>query len=377
MNSRCINFSPGPSALPLSVLQTAREELLNFSDTGMSVMEQSHRGPVFEAICQETLALIRELCKLPQDYTVLLLQGGASLQFAQVPLNFLGEGETASYLTHGLWGEKALAEARIVAAARGAHIHLAAHTGIEQDGKFAYTRVPLPKETNIHPSSAFLHLTSNETVHGLQFEVDPEHPFPVCPGVPIACDMSSDFLSRPFDYTRFDLIYASAQKNIGPSGVGVVIVRNEWMEKGRLDLPKILQYRIQAQAGSLYHTPPTFAIYMMRQVLLWKKSVGGIEQIAAWNREKSSLIYQQIDRYPELYRSSVERTSRSIMNVVFYLPTAALESAFLVEAKVHGMVGLRGHSRVGGIRVSLYNAIPVEWARTLSEFMGWFAENNG
>jgi phosphoserine aminotransferase len=367
-----MNFNPGPAALPLPVLERARDELIDFAGTGMSIMEHSHRGATYEGVHNEAIALLRELMGISDDYEVLFLQGGASQQFAQVPLNFLSPGGSADYVLTGHWGERALAEAQPAAALVGATVRVALSTA-EGEGKSAtFTRAPRPDEVRASSGAAYLHLTSNETIHGVQVT-----DFPDTGAVPLVCDMSSDVLSRRVDVSRFAMLYAGAQKNIGPSGVVVVVARKDFVEAGRKDIPAIFQYRTYAANNSLYNTPPTFAIYLVRGVLQWVRESGGLEQVEAWNREKAELLYGAIDRHAGLYRCPVQGDSRSWMNVVFRLPSADLEGQFLTEAEHQGMIGLKGHRSVGGIRVSLYNAVPVEWARALATFMDDFAARAG
>jgi phosphoserine aminotransferase len=369
--TRRINFNAGPAALPLPALERAREEFLDFAGTGMSVMEHSHRGKDYEAVHDEAIALLRELLGIPSSHEVLFLQGGATQMFAQVPLNFLDRGKTAQYLVTGAWGEKALGEAKTVAALFGASV--AVQNFGEGEGKEKkYTRVPGPAEARIDAGAAYCHITSNETIHGVEFNADRSRPFPDSGSVPLVADMSSDFLWRPFDIGRFGLVYAGAQKNIGPSGVVVVVVSKELIEKGRKDIPKIFQFRTHAENKSLYNTPPTFGVYMVRNVLSWLKGLGGLPKIEELNRKKAARLYGVVDSNPGFYRSPVEKESRSAMNVVFRLPTPELEEQFLAEAKKRGMVGLKGHRSVGGIRASIYNAASFEWVDALASFMEEF-----
>jgi phosphoserine aminotransferase len=375
--TRTMNFNPGPAALPLPVLERARDELVDFGGTGMSIMEHSHRGKEYEGVHNQAAALLREVLGVPDSYDVLFLQGGASQQFAQVPMNFLATGGSADYVVTGAWSEKAYAEAKLVAGLYEAKVRLAATTA-EGDGKEKrYRRVPSPAEIQVDPHAAYLHLTSNETIHGVEFATAPGASFPNTGSVPLICDMSSDFLWRAFDVTRFGAVYAGAQKNIGPSGVLVLVIRKDLVERGRKDIPVIFQYRTHAASNSLYNTPPSFGIYLVRNVLEWVKQSGGLRQIEAWNREKARLLYGAIDARSDFYRCPVERDSRSVMNVVFRLPSEELEAAFVKGAERQGIVGLKGHRSVGGIRASLYNAVPVEWVRTLVEYMDDFARANG
>jgi phosphoserine aminotransferase len=371
--ARKINFNAGPAALPLPALERARDELLDLAGSGMSVMEHSHRGKEYEAVHDEALALVRELLAVPASHEVLFLQGGASTLFAQIPMNLMEKGKPAQYLVTGAWGEKALGEAKVVSALLGAAVSVQT-TGTGDGKEKSYVRVPAPAEVKVDPAASYLHLTSNETIHGVEFNVDPARAFPSTGTVPLVADMSSDFLWRPFDVSRFGIAYAGAQKNIGPSGVVVVVISKELVEKGRKDVPKIFQFRTQAENKSLYNTPPTFGVYMVRNVLAWVKGQGGLAAIESLNRRKAARLYGAIDANPSFYRSPVERESRSVMNVVFRLPSEALEEQFIAEAKKRGMVGLKGHRSVGGIRVSTYNAVPFEWVDVLAGFMAEFAK---
>jgi phosphoserine aminotransferase len=369
--SRKINFNAGPAALPLPALERAREEFLDFAGSGMSVMEHSHRGKEYEAVHDEAITLVRELLGVPSGYEVLLLQGGATSLFAQIPLNLLESGKNARYLITGAWGEKALGEAKAVAGMVGAAVSVQS-LGVGEGKEKSYTRVPAPSDTKVEPGAAYLHITSNETIHGVEFNVDPTRPFPDTGSVPLIADMSSDFLWRPFDIGRFGLVYAGAQKNIGPSGVVVVVVSRELVENGRKDIPKIYQFRTHAENKSLYNTPPTFGVYMVRNVLAWIKGLGGLGKVEEENRKKAARLYGVIDGNPQFFRSPVERESRSVMNVVFRLPSPELEEQFIAEAKKRGMVGLKGHRSVGGVRASIYNAVSYEWVDALAGFMEEF-----
>jgi phosphoserine aminotransferase len=375
--TRAINFNAGPAALPLPALERAKDELLDFAGSGMSVMEQSHRGKEYEAVHNEAIALLRELLAVPADYDVLFVQGGASQQFATVPMNLLPAGKSADYVLTGAWGEKALAEAKVTAAMLGATVRVAGDSGQGEGKAKKYVRTPTQAEIKIDPAAAYVHLTSNETIDGVGFAVEPGASFPDTGSVPLVCDMSSDFMWRKVDVSRFGLIYAGAQKNLGPSGVVVLLAKKDLVAAGRKDIPKIFQYRTVAENNSLYNTPPTFGIYLIRNVLAWIKGQGGLDAIEKTNREKAGLIYGTIDSHASLYRSPIEARSRSVMNVVFRLPTEALEEKFLGEAKKEKMIGLKGHRSVGGIRVSLYNAVSLEWVKVLAAFMSDFAKANG
>lgn len=358
---RVINFNAGPAGLPLPALERARDELLDYQDSGMSIMEHSHRGKEYEAVHNEAIALLVELLGIPASHQVLFLQGGASLQFAMVPMNFLPPGGSADYVLTGAWSEKALSEAKLIGQPR------IAATTAGPDKR--YTRIPKPSELKLDPNAAYVHITSNNTIFGTQWME-----FPNAGSVPLIADMSSDFLWRKLDPGRFGLIYAGAQKNLGPSGVVVVIARKHLMSAARKDIPKILRYETYAENNSLYNTPPTFAIYLMRNVLAWVKQVGGLQQIELWNREKARLLYAALDKMSAFYKAPVEKDSRSVMNIVFRLPNEALEEKFVAEAKKNGMVGLKGHRSAGGIRVSAYNAVTVQDIKTLVSFMEKFAE---
>ncbi|WP_242395160.1 3-phosphoserine/phosphohydroxythreonine transaminase [Anaeromyxobacter oryzisoli] len=371
--SRAKNFNAGPAALPLPALQRALDEFLDFSGSGMSVMEHSHRGKDYEAVHDEAIALVRELLSVPDAYDVLFLQGGASQLFAQIPMNLVERGRSADYVVTGAWGDKALAEAKTATAMLGAGARLAGTTGEGEGKDKRFVRAATAKDLRLAPDAAYVHLTSNETIHGVEYEVTPARPFPDAGKVPLVVDMSSDFLWRPIDVSRFGLIYAGAQKNIGPSGVVVVIVRKDLVAAGRKDIPKIFQLRTAADNKSLYNTPPTFGIYMIRNVLAWLKGLGGLAAMEQRNREKAAKLYAVIDANASFYRCPVERESRSVMNLVFRLPTEADEERFVKEAKAQGMVGLKGHRSVGGIRVSAYNAVEPAWIDALCELMQGFA----
>ncbi len=361
---RLINFNAGPAGLPLPALERAKEELLDFRGSGMSIIEHSHRGKEYESVHAETTALLTELLSIPKSHQILYLQGGASLQFAMVPMNFLPPDRSADYVVTGTWSEKALAEAKLIGKPR------IAGTTIGEDKR--YTRIPKPSELSLDPKAAYVHITSNNTIFGTQWME-----FPRTGSVPLIADMSSDFIWRKFDVSGFRLIYAGAQKNVGPSGLVVAIADKDFIQKGRKDIPKILRYATHAENDSLYNTPPTFAIYLMRNVLAWVKEVGGLAQIEAWNHEKAALLYGALEKMSGFYKAPVEKESRSVMNIVFRLPTEALEEQFVAEAKKNGMVGLKGHRSAGGIRVSAYNAVSVENIKTLVSFMERFARTHG
>jgi phosphoserine aminotransferase len=361
---RIINFNAGPAGLPLPALERARDEFIDFQGSGMSILEHSHRGKEYEGVHDEAIALLTEMLEVPPTHQILFLQGGASLQFAQVPMNFLPKDGSADYILTGTWSEKALDEAKLLGTPR------VAATTLNQDKR--YTRVPKQAELKLEAKASYVHLTSNNTIFGTQW-----HAFPDTGSVPLIVDMSSDILWRKINVSKFGLIYAGAQKNIGPSGVTLVIIERDLMSRARTDIPKILRYSTHAENNSLYNTPPTFAIYLMRNVLAWIKSVGGLPQIEKWNREKAELLYGALDRMSRFYKVPVEKDSRSVMNIVFRLGNESLEDKFVSDAKKAGMVGLKGHRSAGGIRVSAYNAVTPEHIRTLIGFMEQFAKSNG
>lgn len=358
--TRVHNFNAGPAALPLPVLLRAQQEMIEFEGSGMSIMEHSHRGKVYDAVHEEALSLVRELLEVPDDYDVLFLQGGASQQFAVVPMNLLLPGQSADYVITGVWGKKAIKEARAIGLAR-----VAADTN--EDGQ--WRRVPRQQELDLDPEAAYVHITTNNTVVGSQW-----HELPDVGSVPLIADMSSDILSRRIDVTRFGLLYAGAQKNLGPSGVTLLVVQKHLVERGSREIPAIFQYRTQAAERSLYNTPPTFGIYMLRNVLAWLKEQGGVAAIERQNRAKAEALYAVLDRYPDFYRTPVELESRSLMNVVWNLPTPELEKECLAAAEAAGFVGLKGHRLVGGLRASIYNAVSLADVQALSEFLESFAK---
>lgn len=360
--ARVSNFNAGPAALPAAVLARAKEELLDFAGSGMSIMEHSHRGKIYEAVHNEAIALLRELLSISDEYQILFLQGGASHQFAMIPMNLATPDQTADYLNTGHWSERAYDEARYYCKPRWV-----------ASGKTdkLFTRIPAQAEWQLDPKAAFLHITTNNTIEGVQFQGDPA---PV--GVPVVADMSSDILWKRIDVNKYDFIYAGAQKNIGPSGVVVVIAKRELLQRDRKDIPTIFRYKTFAENNSLYNTPPTFAIYLVHHVLQWVKEAGGLPQIESWNKQKGDLLYQTLNAQPDYFRCPVEEGHRSYMNVVFRLPSEALEDKFAKESEKAGLIGLKGHRSVGGLRASLYNAVSVEDVQKLCDFMNDFAAKN-
>lgn len=354
------NFNAGPAGLPTPVLEQAQAELLDYRETGMSIMEHSHRGKAYDAVHTEALGLIKELYGVPDTHEVFFTQGGASGMFASVPMNFLTEGKTADYVVTGTWSEKALGEAKLVGEAREAA------TG-KRDGQY----VSVPKTIDVTPGAAYVHMTTNNTISGSQFHFVPEV------SAPLVADMSSDIMSRPLDVSKFGLIYAGAQKNLGPSGVVVGIVRRDWLDAASTKIPKILRYKTHVDKGSLFHTPPTFAIYLMRNVLAWIRDNGGLTAMQARNEEKANALYGAIDSSDGFYRCPVDADARSQMNAVWRLPNEDLEKAFVAEAAEAGLVGLKGHRSVGGIRASIYNAVEPAAVGRLVEFMSAFRSARG
>lgn len=366
---RVYNFNPGPAVLPRPVLERAQQELLDYQGRGMSILEMSHRSKEYEAMNAEAETRIKRLLGLGDEYRALFLQGGASLQFAMVPLNFLPAGATADYILTGSWSEKARSEAEKVAAGVSPTptIHTAASTRDEH-----YRRIPAPDEIRLSARPAYVHITSNNTIYGTQW-----HEFPDVGDVPLVADMSSDILSRPLDAGKFALFYAGAQKNLGPAGVTVVLIRQSWLEQASAALPAILRYVTHAKSDSLYNTPPVFAVYLVNLVLSWIEEQGGLEAIGQLNRQKAQTIYAVLDKHTDFYRGHAAPESRSLMNITFRLPGEELEKQFVSEATAAGMVGLKGHRSVGGIRASLYNAMSLEGCRALAAFMEDFVQKRG
>lgn len=357
---RAFNFNAGPSALPLEVLQKAQAELVDFKGTGMSVMELSHRSATFETVHNEAIARLRKLFEIPENYEVLFLQGGASLQFTMIPMNFLADGQKASYIQTGAWSEKAFKEAKFF----GTPVEAASTK------ENNYKNIPALSDITVDEDAAYVHLTSNNTIFGTQWKT-----FPTT-SVPLIADMSSDILSKKVDVSKFAMIYAGAQKNLGPSGVTVVIARKDLLETANTNIPTMLQYATHVKNNSLYNTPPTFGIYMLGEVLKWVEEQGGLEVIEKRNEEKAKYIYDTIDNSNGFYYGHATEDSRSLMNITFRVADEELEKKFLAEAKEAGFVGLNGHRSVGGCRASAYNAVPVEACKALADFMVKFQQDN-
>ena len=361
MTDRIINFSAGPAVLPLPVLEKAQSEMVSLPGVGMSVMEISHRSKTFDEIHMHAESGVRELMGVPENYHVLFLQGGASLQFSMAPINFLSKESSADYILTGSWGMKAIKEAKHEGA-----VNIAATTA---DGGF--TRVPAQGELNLDPHAVYLHFTSNETIEGVEFKTEPDGG-----DVPLVCDASSNIMSRPIPVAKYGLIYAGAQKNIGPSGVTLVLIRDDLLERIPDGLHTMLDYRTHVQNKSLYNTPNTFGIYIIALVCDWLKEKGGLEGMQRENYAKAGLLYDAIDS-TEFYRGHADADSRSAMNVTFRLPSEELEKKFASEATAARLDGLKGHRSVGGIRASIYNAFPRNGVEALVSFMREFERKNG
>lgn len=354
------NFSAGPAILPKPVLKQAQDELLDYAGSGISILESSHRSKEYEAVNAEAQANLRTLLNISDEYAVVFLQGGASHQFAMVPMNFLGEGQTADYANSGAWAKKAIKEAQTLG-----KVNIAADCGDDRP-----TRVPTDEELNLSGGAAYVHITSNETISGAQWQTFPKT------DAPLVADMSSDILSRPFDVNGFGLIYAGAQKNLGPSGVTVVVIRKDLVERGDAKLPAILQYRTHVEGDSLYNTPPCFAVYLVMLCTRWVLEQGGVDAMGKRNAAKAGKIYAVLDG-SDFYSATAAKEHRSNMNVTFRLPSEDLEGRFVKEATAQGLVGLKGHRSVGGIRASIYNAFPEEGVDTLVAFMKDFEKAAG
>ncbi|MBL8172339.1 MAG: 3-phosphoserine/phosphohydroxythreonine transaminase [Acidobacteria bacterium] len=362
MTERIFNFSAGPAVLPEPVLKKAQADLFALPGVGMSVLEISHRSAAFEQIIKEAEEDLRKLIGIPDNYKVLFLQGGASLQFTMVPMNLLPKGASADYILTGSWGQGAIKEAKKLGTVREA--------ATTADTNF--NRLPQAADIKLDPQAAYVHFTSNETIFGVEFQEEP-----VSSDIPLVCDMSSNFISRPIDVAKYGLIYAGAQKNAGPAGATIVIVRDDLLERSPEGIPAMLDYENLAKNGSMYNTPPCFAIYICGLVFKWAlNDLGGLEKIAAANQEKASLLYKAIDASDGYYRGHAESNCRSLMNVTFRLPSEELEKKFIKEATAAGLDGLKGHRSVGGLRASIYNAFPKAGVEKLVEFMADFQKQN-
>ena len=360
MPDRIHNFSPGPATLPYEVLVQAAKDIVNFNNKGIGLIEMSHRSKEFIHVVDECEALLRELLSIPPNYRVLFLQGGASTQFAMVPMNLLGPGKTASYLNTGTWAKKAIREAKFFGSVDVAY----------SSEETNFDRVPSPGDYTVPDEAEYLYFVSNNTIFGTQFQSMPET------DRIMVCDMSSDILSRTIDVSRFGLIFAGAQKNMGPAGCTVVIIREDLLDRTPENIPTMFRYKTHADKGSMFNTPPCFAIYAIGLVLKWLKNIGGLTAIEKMNRDKGALLYEAIDR-SSFYRGHARKDSRSLMNVTFNLPTPDLETKFVRKATAAGLDGLKGHRSVGGCRASIYNAFPREGVEKLVRFMEEFAQSNG
>jgi phosphoserine aminotransferase len=359
--ARVFNFSSGPAVMPVSVLEQIQRDLVALPGVGMSILEVSHRSAVFEGVIAKAEADLRELAAIPADYKVLFLQGGASLQFSVVPLNLLTAGATADYIITGTWTDKAAKEAKKVG-----NVNIAATSAADN-----FSRIPVASELKLTPDAAYVHITSNNTIEGTQW-----HQLPEVGRVPLVSDASSDVLSRPIDVAKYGLIYAGAQKNLGPAGATIVIIREDLLQRAPKTLHTMLNYSVHAENRSLYNTPPVFAIYGVGLVLQWLRTEGGLQAIGKANERKAAKLYAEIDR-SGFYRPTARKEDRSLMNVTFRLPNEGLEKQFVKESTAVGLDGLKGHRSVGGMRASIYNAFPEEGIDTLVEFMREFERKNG
>ena len=359
--ARPYNFSAGPAVLPLPVLEEAQRDLISLPGVGMSVLEISHRSKAFEDILARAEADVRTLGRVPDNYKVLFLQGGASLQFSMVPLNLLTDGRAADYIVTGGWSQKAVKEAKRVGT-----VNIAGSTEAEN-----FNRIPRQDELTLDPNAAYVHITTNNTLFGTEWKTEPQ-----VGDVPLVADASSDIFSRPIDVSRYGLIYAGAQKNLGPSGVTLVLVREDLLARSSKSLHTMLNYAVHAENGSMYNTPPCFGIYLMGLVMRWAIGEGGLEAIGARNAGKARTLYAEVDR-TGFYRGTAEADSRSQMNVTFRLPSEDLEKLFVKESTAAGLDGLKGHRSVGGMRASIYNAFPQAGVDALVDFMRHFEQRHG
>ncbi len=361
--ARIHNFSAGPSTLPLEALKEASEKLVEFDNKGMSLIEMSHRGKIYESVHNETIALAREILNIPDDFHILFIQGGATLQFGMIPIAFLQSGMTAEYVLTGSWSKKAHEDGKTVG-----------QTNIAWDGKEEkYSRIPAQEELKITPDASYIHICSNETIGGIQWKSFPE----TAPQVSLIADMSSEIMSRPLPWDRIDMAYAGTQKNLAPAGMALVIIKNSLAEKARKDVPAYLRYDNHINNNSLFNTPPSFVVWMTGLTLKWIKSIGGMREVERRRDEKAGMLYEMIDSSSGYYNCPVDINSRSPMNVVWRLKTEELEARFIKEAETKGLSGLKGHRSVGGCRASIYNAMPVEGVKALVDFMKDFMRING
>lgn len=363
-NKRLFNFSAGPAVMPVCVLEQIRDEILCLPGAGASVMEISHRSEQFIAVQEGAKQRLIRLLNVPSDYEVLFVQGGSRLQFSMIPMNLLrGAPTVAEYVITGTWGKSALDEA-----VREGKVN------VTWDGKSTnYDRLPSADQLKIPSNAAYVHVTSNETIQGVQFPTEIN-----TNGAPLVCDSSSDFMHKPVDISKYGILYACAQKNAGPAGVTVIIIRKDLLSKSSPSLPGYLSFKNHADADSMWNTPPTFAVYVLGLIAKWlEETVGGLDAMHALNMKKAALLYDVVDRFPKLYQGHAQKDCRSLMNVTFRLPDEATEKAFLKGATAHSLDALKGHRSVGGIRASIYNAMPIEGCQTLADYMIDFASKNG
>ena len=359
MVNRAYNFYAGPATLPLEVLETAQDELLDYKGTGISILEISHRSKEFDAVINDASALLREVFGVPDDYKILWLQGGASTQFYMVPANIMLEGKGADFVNTGTWSKKAIKEAKLFG-----DVNVVATS---EDRNFCY----IPKDLSFRPEASYVHIASNNTIFGTQWQK-----YPDTGDVPLVCDMSSDIMSRELDVKKFGIIFAGAQKNMGPAGVTMVVVREDLIERVKEDVPTMMKYKTHADKNSMFNTPPCFSIYISKLVLEWLKNNGGIKWIEERNRKKAKMLYDVIDGSDGFYKGHADTDSRSLMNVTYRLPTEELEAKCAQEATANKLIGLKGHRSVGGMRASIYNAMPVEGLEALCNFLKEFQEKN-
>ncbi|MEJ5262598.1 MAG: 3-phosphoserine/phosphohydroxythreonine transaminase [Ignavibacterium sp.] len=367
MENRIYNFSAGPAVLPEEVLLEAQKDLFALPGVGMSILEISHRSKTYDAIHQEAKEGLKKLLDIPDDYAILFLQGGASLQFSMVPLNLMPPKNKADYILTGSWSKKAMKEAKRVGT-----VNIAATTEEGEGDKKYFKRIPKQSELKLDPDASYVHFTSNNTIFGTQWQTEPE-----VGNVPLVCDASSDILHKKIDVRKYGLIYAGAQKNMGPSGVVLVIIRKDLLERSQDSLHTMLNYKIHAENDSLYNTPNTFGIYIIKLVTKWLLGLGGLDEMYKINKKKAQLLYDCIDQSDGFYRGHAEKDSRSLMNVTFNLATEELEKKLIDEATKAGFSGLKGHRSVGGLRASIYNAFPLKGVEALVDFMKDFQKKNG
>ena len=358
---RVFNFNPGPAALPLEVLKEVQAEFLDYQGTGMSIIEMSHRSEPYETLNKQVEDDMKELMGIGDDYRVIFIQGGATMQFSLVPFNLMKEDQSADYVVTGEFAQRAYKQSQQLG-----KTHAAADLSAEN-----FKRVPKVSELQMSPAQSYLHITTNNTIYGTAWREYPDFG-----DVTLVADMSSDFLSQPFNAEKFDLIYAGVQKNLGPSGAAAVVIKKTLLEKCNANIPEYFSYKIHAKNNSLYNTPPSFTVYVVGKVLKWLKAKGGLEAMGKINLEKANMIYGIIDKYPDFYRGHAAKDSRSMMNATFRLPSEDLEKAFVKEAEAKGMVGVKGHRSVGGMRVSMYNYMPLEGCAQLAQFMEDFCKKN-